>query len=125
MGALPPLTCVNVHPNTGASNALNVKLMKLTTPVAVPLMSGGLTSLMTVYGIIAAPEAMPATRPRRYGGNTSGDPNRIHASVANSTAAPPTITGLRRPIRSETKPRSGHPTIHPSGTTDDRSTADA
>ena len=49
-----------------------MKFRKLTTPVAVPLSSGGLASLMTVYGSIAAPDAMPATRPRTYGGNTSG-----------------------------------------------------
>jgi hypothetical protein len=35
-------------PNTGLSNALKVKLMKLTTPVAVPPSSGGFASLMTV-----------------------------------------------------------------------------
>ena len=52
------------QPKTGPSSALNVKFRKLTTPVAVPLNSGGLASLITVYGSIAAPEATPATRPR-------------------------------------------------------------
>jgi len=42
-----------------------VKFRKFTTPVAVPLISGGLASLITVYGSIAAPEARPAAIPRR------------------------------------------------------------
>ena len=37
-----------IPPNTGPSSALNVKFRKLTTPVAVPLISGGLASLITV-----------------------------------------------------------------------------
>ena len=35
------------------------------------------------------------------------------------------ITGLRRPMRSETKPSSGQPMIQPSGTVAERITADA
>ena len=113
-----------IQPNTGPSSALKVKLRKLTTPVAVPLICGGLASLITVYGSIAAPEAMPATRPSTYGGKHVG------AAVENprearraARRAPPTITGLRRPIRSETKPSSGQPMIQPSGTVAERSTA--
>src|SRR6185369_12918363 len=44
----PPLADASSRPNTGPSSALNVKFTKLTTPVAVPLTSGGLTSLITV-----------------------------------------------------------------------------
>ena len=44
------------------------------TPVAVPLICGGFASLITVYGSIAAPEAIPATRPSTYGGSTSAGP---------------------------------------------------
>src|SRR5262245_46357800 len=95
----PPLTFIRILANTGPRSALNVKLMKLTTPVAVPLTFGGFASLMTVYGIIAAPDAIPATRPSTYGGNTSAGPYRIQARHANSTTALATITGLRRPIR--------------------------
>jgi hypothetical protein len=36
---------------------------------------------------------------------------------------PPRITGLRRPMRSEIKPSSGQPMIHPKGTAADRITA--
>ena len=63
MELAPPLTLASTHPNTGPSSALNVKFRKLTTPVAVPLTAGGLASLITVYGTIAAPEANPATSP--------------------------------------------------------------
>ena len=70
----PPLIRVRIQPNTGISSALNVKFRKLMTPVAVPLTSGGFASLMTVYGSIAAPEAMPATSPTLYGGIQSGLP---------------------------------------------------
>ena len=49
-------------------------LRKFTTPVAVPLTLGGLASLMTVYGSMAAPDAVPVTKPRTYGGRTSVGP---------------------------------------------------
>ena len=72
-------------PNTGPSSALNVKLMKLMMPVAEPPSSGGLASLMTEYGSIAAPEAtpirMPTTGPRKM----TGSPNRTHANTPSST----------------------------------------
>jgi hypothetical protein len=35
------------------------------------------------------------------------------------------MTAFRRPIRSETNPSSGHPMIHPIGTIEERSTAEA
>ena len=60
-----------IQPKTGPNSALKVKFRKLTTPVAVPPNCGGLASLITVYGSIAAPDASPATRPSTYGGKTS------------------------------------------------------
>ena len=62
------------QPKAGPSNALNVKFKKFTTPVAVPACSGAFASLITVYGSIAAPDAMPATMPSAYGGNASERP---------------------------------------------------
>ena len=59
----PPETLCRIQPKTGPSNALKVKFKKLMTPVAVPPNCGGLASLITVYGSIAAPDAIPATRP--------------------------------------------------------------
>src|SRR5262245_30139636 len=97
--------------------------MKLTTPVAVPLISGGFASLITVYGSMAAPEAMPATRPSAYGGRTSAGPYRIHARQPSNTSALATMTGFRRPRRSDTNPSSGQPMIQPNGTLADRKTA--
>src|SRR5215217_6250738 len=44
----PPDTLCRIRPNTGPNNALKVKLIKLTTPVAVPPNCGGLASLITV-----------------------------------------------------------------------------
>src|SRR5262245_6987253 len=111
--------------NAGPSSALTEKFRKLMTPVAVPLASGGLASLMPVYGSIAAPLATPATMPRTYGGSTSAGPSRIQATQANRTAAAPMMTGLRRPSRSDSHPRRGHPMIQPSGTVADRRTAEA
>ncbi len=103
-----------------------MKFRKFTTPVAVPLNSGGLASLMTVYGSIAAPEAMPGDESDAVSGEHARPAEeRPGESSASSTAAPATMTGLRRPMRSETKPSSGQPIIQPSGTIDDRSTADA
>ena len=72
--AAPAAARTSRFANTGPSSALKVKLMKLMTPVAVPPTRGGFASLITVYGIIAAPEAIPITRPRTYGGSTSGGP---------------------------------------------------
>src|SRR5262245_48852641 len=109
--------------NAGPSSALTEKFRKLMTPVAVPLISGGFASLMTVYGSIAAPLATPATRPTTYGGNTSAGPYRIHTRQRTSTTAPAAITGLRRPRRSDNAPSSGQPMIHPNGTVADRMTA--
>ena len=43
-----PATLRRIQPKTGPSRALKVKFRKLTTPVAVPLTSGGLASLITV-----------------------------------------------------------------------------
>src|SRR6187549_92542 len=117
---MPPATFTSSQPNTGASSALNVKFRKFTTPLAVPLISGGLASLMTVYGSIAAPDAMPATRPSTYGGNAFAGPYKIHARQPNRTTAPPAMTGLRRPMRSETAPSSGQPMIQPNGTLAER-----
>ena len=74
MDSAPPDAVRRSPANTGPSSALNVKLRKFTTPVAVPLYSGGLASLITVYGSIAAPEAMPATSARTYGGSTFAGP---------------------------------------------------
>src|SRR5262249_25442797 len=109
--------------NTGPSRALTVKFRNPATPAALPLTSDGLASLITVYGSMAAPLARPATSPTTYGGNTSGRPYRIQVRQANRTPAPATITGLRRPIQSDSHPRSGHPMIQPSGTIADRITA--
>ena len=78
---------------------------------------------MTVYGSIAAPDAMPATSASTYGGSTFAGPYRIQARQPSSTTAAPAITGLRRPMRSETKPSSGQPIIQPSGTAAERITA--
>src|SRR5262245_22939304 len=102
--------------NTGPSSAQHVKWMKLTMPVTVPLTAGGWDSLMIVYGSIADPDAIPATRPSTYGGSTLVGPYRIHARQPSSTAAPPATTGLRRPMRSDNAPSSGQPMIHPNGT---------
>src|SRR3569832_170806 len=44
--AAPPDTLCRIRPNTGPNNALKVKIIKLTTPVAVPPNSGGLASLI-------------------------------------------------------------------------------
>ena len=46
--AIGTQTANSIQPNTGPSRALNVKFKKLTTPVAVPLYSGGFASLITV-----------------------------------------------------------------------------
>src|SRR4051812_15269214 len=97
--------------------------MKLTTPVAVPPSSGAFTSLITVYGSIAAPDAAPATSPSAKGGNTSAGPKSISAIDARSTAADVMMTGFLRPILSETRPSSGQPMIQPNGTDADRKTA--
>src|SRR4030095_3860763 len=97
---------------------------KLTTPVAVPLIEGGFASLMTVYGSIAAPDAIPASKPSTYGGNRPTRQNKTPAGRASSTVAPPAMTGLRLPMRSEMKPSRGHPMIQPSGNIDERMTAD-
>jgi hypothetical protein len=40
-----------------------VKFRKLITPVAVPESDGELASLITVYGNIAAPDAIPVAMP--------------------------------------------------------------
>ena len=48
MDSAPPDAVRRSPPNTGPSSALNVKLRKFTTPVAVPLYCGGLASLITV-----------------------------------------------------------------------------
>src|SRR4029077_11346010 len=103
--AAPPPTAASSHPNTGPSSALNVKFRKLTTPVAGPLIDGGLASLMTVYGSIAAPDAIPATSPRMYGGSRFVSPYRIHARHNNSTTAPGAMTGFRAP---EARARAAH-----------------
>src|SRR5262249_32515003 len=103
----------------------NVKLIKLITPVAVPPNCGGLASLITVYGSIAAPDATPATSPSTYGGKTPAGPKSIQVKHPRSTTAPPMITGFRRPILSEMNPSSGQPMIHPKGTVADRITAEA
>src|SRR5262249_27718603 len=112
-------------PNTGPSRALNVKLMKLMTPVADPPNSGGLASLITEYGNIAAPDAtpsrMPTTGPRRI----SGSPKRIHANTTSIASAPPKMTGLRRPNLSDTNPSNGQPTIQPRGIVAASMTADS
>jgi len=44
----------------GPTTAVTPNVMKLMTPTALPLALSGLTSLMMVYGIIAAPEAIRA-----------------------------------------------------------------
>ena len=61
--AAPAEALRSAHANTGASSALNVKFRKLITPVAVPESDGGLASLITVYGNIAAPDAIPVAIP--------------------------------------------------------------
>src|SRR5262245_16960451 len=123
MDDAPPLTVVRINAKTGPSSALKVKFRKFTTPVAVPLIWGGFASFITVYGSIAAPDTTPATMPTMAGGNTPGRPYRIHARQASRTTALTKMTGLRRPMRSEIKPSSGHPMIQPNGTVDDRITA--
>ena len=55
--ASPTWCAASTQPNTGVNSALKVKFRKFTTPVAVPLISGGFASLITVYGSMAAPEA--------------------------------------------------------------------
>src|SRR4029453_3526433 len=116
MPAASPFADISSPPKTGPRSALKVKLMKLTTPVAVPLTVGGLASLITVYGSMAAPAAPPPIRARAYGGNTPAGPSKNQAGHGNSTAAPPTITGLGRPMRSDRNPSSGQPMIQPNGT---------
>ena len=57
--------CVPANPlpsrsaKMGPMSAVTPKVRKLIPPVALPFTSSGLTSLMIVYGIMAAPEAMP------------------------------------------------------------------
>src|SRR5688572_118019 len=114
-----------IHAKSGPTVALKVRFRKLIAPADVPLRWGGFASLATVYVSIAAPEAMPATRPTTYGGNTPGRPYRIQARHARRTHAPPAITGFRRPIRSESRPSNGQPMIQPRGTVDERITASA
>src|SRR4051812_15218591 len=81
------------EPNTGPSSALKVKFRKLTTPVAVPLSSGGFTSLMTEYGSMAAPDAIPIRMPTAGPRKTEASPNRTQASTPVSMSAPARMTG--------------------------------
>jgi len=59
----------------------------LNTPVAVPLAEAGLAALITGYGNIAAPDAMPVRRPRIYGGRIPTRPYKVVAMQASSTDA--------------------------------------
>src|SRR4051794_41838364 len=93
MRSAPPETLRRIEPKTGPSSALNVKLRKLITPVAVPPNCGGLASLMTVYGIIAAPDAKPATRPIVYGGEKPPFPERGHPGRGRRGTPPPAGAG--------------------------------
>ena len=54
-------TFAEVIGKDGPRTAVTPKVRKLIAPVALPLTSSGLTSLIMVYGIIAAPEAIPKT----------------------------------------------------------------
>ena len=97
-----------IQPKTGASSALKVKFRKLTTPVAVPLTSGGLASLITVYGSIAAPDAMPATSPsdvgREHVGAAEEDPGE--AREQDDAAGDDHRLAPADPIRDEPEQRA-------------------
>ena len=112
------------HPKTGPNSALKVKVIKLQTPVAVPLRCEGFVSLTTVYGIIPAPDAMPIIRLMEKGGKTPSLPNRAHTRPRSNTNDPPMMTGFLLPNLSEMNPSSGHPMIHPNGTAAALMTAD-
>ena len=91
-------------------------------PVALPFTLSGFTSLMMLYGIMAAPDPIPKMNIPTFAESGSGL-NAIWTAARIMTTALPIITGFRRPIRSESQPTSGHPTTQPRGTMEAVTTA--
>ena len=56
----------------GPIAAVTANVKKLIAPVALPLTSSGFTSLMMVYGIMAAPEATPRMNSVTHAGSIAG-----------------------------------------------------